>query len=125
MDCNSILRLVRPAVISLTISLRLTRMFQIQGVPGIRRNITNMSNYSRESYIQMFDALLSEELYHNASAASETNIRHAMKRILGRAIKTNVIKLYSNLVLDENLNVHFAIVDGDGTRFELVLLYGA
>ena len=83
-----------------------------------------MSNNSRDTYIQMFDALLSEELCYSSSSATEANIRNAMKRILGKAIKINVIKLYSGLVLDENLNVHFTIVDADNTRFDLVLSYG-
>jgi hypothetical protein len=72
----------------------------------------------------MFDLLLSEELCYEASAATESNIKRAMKLILGRAIKSAVIKSYSNLVLDESLNVHFTIVDVDGDRFELVLYYG-
>ena len=83
-----------------------------------------MSNYSKESYIKMFDALLSQELGYSSSAATEANIRNAMKRILGKAIKTNVIKLYTNLVLAETLDVYFTIVDLDDTRFDLVLFYG-
>ena len=82
-----------------------------------------MSNYSAESYQKMFDALLSQELCFSASAATNTNILDSMKRILGRCIKQNFIRCYSNLVLDESLNVHFSFVDADNTAFDLILYY--
>lgn len=100
-------------------------MYQvIQIVSGIRVNIINMSAYSKETYVRMFDLLLSEELCYEVSAATENNIKRAMKLILGRAIKTGVIRSYSGLVLSETLDVYFAIVDIAGDRFELVLYYG-
>ena len=83
----------------------------IQIVNGERLSIINMGSFSQEMYQKMFDLLLSEELCYEASAASEANIKNAMKRIFGRAIKTHVIKSYSGLVLDESLNVHFSIID--------------
>lgn len=83
-----------------------------------------MSNYSRDSYVAMFDQLLSQELCYSSSSASEVTIKRAMKRILGLAIRQNLIKKYSNLVLDENLNVHFIIVDASNSEFDLILYYG-
>ena len=83
-----------------------------------------MSNYSKETYYQIFDALLSQELCFSASAATNKNILNAMKRIFGNCIKQNFIKGYSNLVLDESLNVHFSFVDADNTTFDLILYYG-
>lgn len=83
-----------------------------------------MSNYSRDSYVAMFDQLLSQELCYSSSSASEITIKRAMKRILGLAIRQNLIKKYSNLVLDENLNVHFIIVDSSNSEFDLILYYG-
>lgn len=83
-----------------------------------------MSNFSQETYQKMFDLLLSEELCYEASAASEMNIKRAMKFILGRSIKQGFLKSYSNLVLDSTLNVHFSIIDADGSSFDLVLYYG-
>lgn len=83
-----------------------------------------MSNFSQRTYEQMYDALLSQELCYCSYAATEANIRNAMKKVLGATIKQRVIKKYSNLVLSEDLNVYFTIVDADGTTFELKLLYG-
>ena len=83
-----------------------------------------MSAYSKDTYTRMFDALLSQELCYASSAASESNIKKAMKRILGGAIKQGGLKSYSNLVLDSELNVHFSILDRDGSAFDLVLYYG-
>lgn len=80
--------------------------------------------YSKQTYQKMFDLLLSEELGFMATSATEHNIKAAMKRILGRAIKTGVVKCYSSLVLDESLNVHFTFVDPDGDIVELILFYG-
>lgn len=80
--------------------------------------------YSKQTYQKMFDLLLSEELGFLSTAASETNIKAAMKRILGRAIKTAAIKSYSSLVLDESLNVHFTFTDPDGDVVDLILFYG-
>lgn len=82
-----------------------------------------MSNHSKETYEKIFDLLLSEELCYEASAATEYNIKRASKLILGRSIKQGLLKSYSGLVLDESLNVHFVIVDTDGTSFNLVLYY--
>jgi hypothetical protein len=94
-------------------------------VHGIGQSIIKMSNYSAESYTKMFDQLLSEELCYEASAATEANIKRAIKLILGRTIKQNLIRGYSGLVLDESLNVHFTIVDATGDKFDLTLYYGA
>jgi hypothetical protein len=80
--------------------------------------------YSQEIYVKMFDQLLSEELCYVSSAATEHNIKVAMKRILGKAIKTGLLKSYSGLVLDEDLNVHFSFVDQNGDKFDLILYYG-
>lgn len=79
---------------------------------------------SKDTYQKMFDQLLSCELQYLASAASEGNIKTAMKRVLGTAIKTGVIKGYSSLVLDEALNVHFTFKDPDGEDVDLILFYG-
>jgi hypothetical protein len=84
-----------------------------------------MTNYNQQAYIQMYDQLLSQELCYEPSAASETNIKRAMKRVLGLTIKQGLIKRYSDLVLDESLDVHFKIIDADGTEFELKLIYGS
>ena len=97
---------------------------EIQIVNGESLSITKMSNFSKESYIKMFDQLLSQELCYESSAATEHNIKVAMKRILGRAIKTGVIRRYSGLVLSETLDVHFSIIDADGSSFDLILYYG-
>jgi hypothetical protein len=83
-----------------------------------------MAQYSKDTYQKMFDILLSEELCYAASAASENNIKRSMKFILGRSIKTGLLKSYSNLVLNETLDVHFTITDASGDTFELVLYYG-
>lgn len=96
----------------------------IQIVDGERLSITKMSQFSQESYVKMFDQLLSQELCYESSAATEHNIKVAMKRILGRAIKTGIIRRYSGLVLSEALDVYFTIVDITGDTFELVLYYG-
>lgn len=81
-------------------------------------------NFTRQEYEEMFDRLLSQELCFESSAATEYNIKKAMKRILGISIKNALIKRYSDLVLDESLNVHFTIVDLNGTEFSLILYYG-
>lgn len=83
-----------------------------------------MANHSKETYTQMFDQMLSQELTFNSSAATPANIKNSMKRILGSCIRTKLIKRYSSLVLDENLNVHFTIVDEDSTEFAIELVYG-
>ena len=84
-----------------------------------------MSNYNQQTYIKMYDALLSQELCYESSAATEANIKRAIKRVLGLTIKQKVIKRYSDLVLDEFLSVHFKIVDTDNSEFELKLIYGS
>ena len=91
---------------------------------GERLNTTKMSMNSPETYQKMFDQLLSQELCYEPSAASEVTIKRAMKFILGKSIKQGLLKKYSDLVLDESLNVHFKIVDADGSVFDLVLYYG-
>lgn len=84
-----------------------------------------MSRNSAETYRQIFDSLLSQELCYSASAASEANIKKAMKLILGRAIKDGLLRSYSGLVLSETLDVYFTIIDPDGSKFDLILYYGA
>jgi hypothetical protein len=81
-------------------------------------------NLSKQGYEQFFDRLLSQELCYESSAATENNIKRAMKRILGRSIKDGLLKGYSNLVLSEALDVHFSIRDAEGNSFDLVLYYG-
>jgi len=83
-----------------------------------------MARLSRDSYIQLFDALLSEELYFSSAFASEANILAATKRMLGRAIKNDCILGYSDLVIDPGLNVHFKITDPDKDIIQITLLYG-
>jgi hypothetical protein len=83
----------------------------------------NKMRMSKDTYKQIFDQMLSSELQFLASAASETNIKNAMKRVLGVNIKTGVIKSYSSLVLDESLNVHFTFKDPDGEDVDLILFY--
>lgn len=84
-----------------------------------------MAMFSKESYTSMLDQLLSAELFYTSTSASEKNIRCSMIRVLGCLIKKNVLRRYSNLVLDENLNVHVTIYDGsDGTEFNIILYYG-
>lgn len=84
-----------------------------------------MAHFSHATYTSMLDQLLSAELFYSASAASEKNIKSAMTRVLGCLIKKNVLKRYSNLVLDESLNVHVTIYDSaDGTEFDIILYYG-
>jgi hypothetical protein len=83
-----------------------------------------MDHFSQQDYAILFDRLLSQELCYDSSAASESNIKRAMKRILGRAIKEGMLKGYSNLVLSETLDVHFMIRDSENSIFDLVLYYG-
>lgn len=84
-----------------------------------------MAMFSHETYTSMLDQLLSAELFYSATTATEKNIKNAMTRVLGCLIKKNVIRRYSSLVLDENLNVHVTIYDGsDGTEFNIILYYG-
>jgi hypothetical protein len=84
-----------------------------------------MSLYSRESYTQMLDHLLSEELCFSSEAATESNIKRGMKKVLGGLIKQGILKGYTSLVLSEELNVHVTIIDQSGTVFDLILYYGA
>ena len=84
-----------------------------------------MSLHSKETYIQMLDQMLSQELSFKASSATPANIKSSMKRILGSLIREGVLKGYQGLVLDEDLNVHVTIIDADSTEFEIELLYGA
>jgi hypothetical protein len=84
-----------------------------------------MSNFSRQSYEKLFDALLSQELYYCSYAASESNIRNATKRVLGRAIKDSIILLYSDLQIDDYLNVRFKVTSPEGEVFAIALIYGA
>lgn len=84
-----------------------------------------MSMYSKETYSLMLDGMLSQELCYTSSAATEANIKNAMKRVLGSLIKQNILKNYSNLVLNEQLNVYVTIIDVDDTSFDIVLIYGA
>lgn len=83
-----------------------------------------MARFSRETYIQMFDTLLSEELYFSSTSATEANILAAIKRVLGRSIKTDCILGYSNLWMNENLDVHFKITDSDKDIIQIDLIYG-
>jgi hypothetical protein len=84
-----------------------------------------MAKYSKESYTAMFDQLLSQELFFDASAASECNIKRAMKKILGTSIRHGLLKRYDSLVLNENLDVYFSVVDAEGAEFSIILRYGA
>lgn len=84
-----------------------------------------MSLHSKETYTQMLDQLLSQELCFSSSAATPANIKTSMKRVLGSLIRQGLLKGYQGLVLDENLNVHVVIKDADSTEFEIELLYGA
>ena len=84
-----------------------------------------MSKFGKEAYALMLDQLLSQELMFTSFSATEKNIKSAMVRVLGILIKNNILKRYSNLVLDENLNVHVTIYDAvDGAEFNIVLYYG-
>lgn len=83
-----------------------------------------MAMYSKETYRLMLDQLLSCELSYSSSFASEANIKNAMKRVLGLMIKKGILKRYSNLVLDETLDVHVTIIDVADASFDIVLLYG-
>jgi len=94
-------------------------------VNGRSQNIIKMSSLSKDSYQKMFDLLLSEELCYVSSAATEHNIKTSMKKILGRSIKSGLIKSYSGLVLSEVLDVYFTIIDATGDKFDLILYYGA
>ena len=80
--------------------------------------------YSQETYRQMFDQLLSEELLYGATAASPTQILVAMKIVLGRAIRQGLIKKYTNLSLQDNFDITFVIIEGDGDVVGLHLVYG-
>lgn len=82
-----------------------------------------MDSYNKQDYEQLFDRLLSQELCFESSAATENNIKRAMKRILGRAIREGMLKGYSNLVLSETLDVHCSIKDIYNLEFDLVLCY--
>ena len=83
-----------------------------------------MVRYSPESYAKMFDALLEQELCYSSSFASEANIYAAIKRVLGAAIKTNCILIYSDLIVDSLMNVHFTILDPDKDFVQITLFYG-
>lgn len=83
-----------------------------------------MSMYSKETYSLMLDQMLTMELCGISSFASEANIKNAMKRVLGSLIKQNILKSYSNLVLNEQLNVYVTIIDVDDSAFDVVLIYG-
>ncbi len=83
-----------------------------------------MPQFNHEYYTQMLDGMLEAELQYSSFSATEKNIKNAMTRVLGLLIRKNYLKRYSNLVLDENLNVHVTIYDaGDGTEFDIVLYY--
>jgi hypothetical protein len=84
-----------------------------------------MSSFSRDVYIKIFDQLLSEELHYSSSYASETNIQNAIKHVLGNAVKNHYIRLYSDLSIDSDLNVHFKIVDPDQDVIQIDLKYGS
>lgn len=83
-----------------------------------------MSLYNKETYTSLLDQMLSCELSYSSSYATEANIKNSMKRVLGLLIKKGLLKSYSSLILDENLNVFVTIVDGDSTEFDIKLIYG-
>lgn len=83
-----------------------------------------MSLYSKETYTLILDQMLSQELCYSSTAASESNIKNAMKRVLGSLIKQGILKRYDFLVLNENLNVFVTIIDQDNTEFSIELIYG-
>lgn len=83
-----------------------------------------MARFNRETYVRIFDELLSEELYFSSSFASEANIAAAIKKVLGKALKMNYIALYYDLVIDERLDVHFKIKDPDSDIIQIDLKYG-
>jgi hypothetical protein len=83
-----------------------------------------MSKFSPETYSRMFNALLSQELMCSSSVASEHNIMSGIKRVLGQAIKNNVIKGYEQLDINNNLDVNFVLHDVDGDVFPITLFYG-
>jgi hypothetical protein len=83
-----------------------------------------MARFNRETYCRIFDELLSEELYYSSSAASESNIAAAIKKVLGKSLKMNYISLYYDLFIDSELNVHFKIKDPDGEIVPIDLIYG-
>ena len=84
-----------------------------------------MARFNRETYIKIFDQLLSEELYFSSTFASEANIQTAIKKVLGKALKMNYISLYYDLMIDSDLNINFKIKDPDGDIVPITLLYGA
>jgi hypothetical protein len=84
-----------------------------------------MAKYSKDTYQRMFDQLLSAELSYNSAFASEQNIRAAIKKVLGCAVKTNCILLYYDLTVLPNLDVSFKIVDPDKDIIHITLFYGA
>jgi hypothetical protein len=73
----------------------------------------------------MLDHLLSQELCFSSEAATESNIKRGMKKVLGGLIRQGILKGYASLVLSEELNVHVTIVDQGSTSFDLILYYGA
>ena len=83
-----------------------------------------MSKFSKEVYERIFDNLLSEELSFNSVYASEVNIQNAIKHVLGNAVKSQHIKLYSDLVVHSDLNVSFKIIDPDDDIIPVDLRYG-
>jgi len=83
-----------------------------------------MARFNKQTYEKIFDQLLSEELSYNAAFASDANIYSAMKKVLGHALKTGYILLYSDLVVALNLDVHFKIVDPDHEIISIHLIYG-
>lgn len=84
-----------------------------------------MAQFSHEIYREMLDQMLSAELCYSSQTATNINIKNAMTRVLGCLIKKNYIKRYSNMVLDEDLNVHVTIYDAtDDTEFNIILYYG-
>ena len=84
-----------------------------------------MSRYSKDSYTKIFDQLLSEELYFSSTFASETNIKEAAKKMLGKSLKMGYIALYYDLVVDQDLNVHFKIKDPGSDIISITLIYGS
>jgi hypothetical protein len=84
-----------------------------------------MGLYDKDTYTSLLDQMLSCELSYSSSYATEANIKNSMKRVLGILIKKGILKSYSSLVLDENLNVHVVILDADNSEFDIILFYGA
>jgi hypothetical protein len=81
---------------------------------------------SRQTYEQLFDQLLSQELSLLSGGVflNEGIIQTAMKRVLGKCIRKGIISLYSRLFIDEGLNVHVTIKDPMGELVSLILYYG-